>query len=61
MFNNMLPTKDNSVRRGMILSYLILCPGGCEIDEDIDHMMVGRCVELQALWWWLKLHKQDFN
>jgi hypothetical protein len=48
MLNNRLLTKNNLTRRGMVLTVSMACLGGCEVNENINHLVVG-CVVAKVL------------
>jgi hypothetical protein len=58
LLRNRLPTRDNLVRRRVINEELILCPAGCGIREEVDHLFLG-CATLSSVWplvWhWLQI------
>jgi hypothetical protein len=49
MLHKRLPTKDNLIHRGVLLSNGVRCSGGCGIDKDVNYMLVG-CIEVQSIW-----------
>lgn len=58
LFRNLLPTKDNLLRRSIIQANFVLCVGGCGMDESADHLFL-RCNFFGSVWYlirdWLRL------
>jgi hypothetical protein len=49
MLNNRLLTKNNLTRRGMVPTVSMAClGGGCGVNENINHLVVG-CVVAKVL------------
>jgi hypothetical protein len=50
MLQDRLSTKDNLVRRDVTLETGVLCSGGCGMDEDVDHLILGCTGGVQRFW-----------
>jgi len=55
---NRLPTRDNLLRQRVVSDELIVCPTGCGVREEADHLFLG-CATLSNVWslvWhWLQI------